>query len=171
MQKLGYSDAKPLGIKIQTRNLPNYREAAVIVTDQLKKICIAGELDILETSQWYARLARKDYTIGLNVTGVSVDDPDGNIVENYSCKSERNYTQYCNAEVDQLLAAQSRELDKEKRRKIVWDIERLLVDDAARPNIISNVAVNCWQPYVRNYIPHDNSQYNSLRFEDVWLDR
>jgi peptide/nickel transport system substrate-binding protein len=171
MQKLGYSDAKPLGIKIQTRNLPNYREAAVIVTDQLKKIYIAGELDILETPQWYARLARKDYTIGLNITGVSVDDPDGNIVENYSCKSERNYTQYCNAEVDQLLAAQSRELDKEKRRKIVWDIERLLVDDAARPNIISNVAVNCWQPYVRNYIPHDNSQYNSLRFEDVWLDR
>jgi peptide/nickel transport system substrate-binding protein len=171
MQKLGYSDAKPLGIKIQTRNLPNYREAAVIVTDQLKKIYIAGELDILETPQWYARLARKDYTIGLNVTGVSVDDPDGNIVENYSCKSERNYTQYCNAEVDQLLAAQSRELDKEKRRKIVWDIERLLVDDAARPNIISNVAANCWQPYVRNYIPHDNSQYNSLRFEDVWLDK
>ena len=73
--------------------------------------------------------------------------------------------------MDRLLAAQSRELDKEKRRKIVWDIERLLVDDAARPNIISNVAVNCWQPYVRNYIPHDNSQYNSLRFEDVWLDR
>jgi peptide/nickel transport system substrate-binding protein len=171
MQKLGYSDAKPLGIKIQTRNLPNYREAAVIVTDQLKKIYIAGELDILETPQWYARLARKDYTIGLNVTGVSVDDPDGNIVENYSCKSERNYTQYCNAEVDHLLAAQSRELDKEKRRKIVWDIERLLVDDAARPNIISNVAANCWQPYVRNYVPHDNSQYNSLRFEDVWLDR
>jgi peptide/nickel transport system substrate-binding protein len=171
MQKLGYSDAKPLGIKIQTRNLPNYREAAVIVTDQLKKIYIAGELDILETPQWYARLARKDYTIGLNVTGVSVDDPDGNIVENYSCKSERNYTQYCNAEVDRLLAAQSRELDKEKRRKIVWDIERLLVDDAARPNIISNVAANCWQPYVRNYIPHDNSQYNSLRFEDVWLDK
>jgi peptide/nickel transport system substrate-binding protein len=171
MQKLGYSDAKPLGIKIQTRNLPTYRDPAVIVIDQLKKIYIAGELDILETPQWYARLARKDYTIGLNVTGVSVDDPDGNIVENYSCKSERNYTQYCNPEVDRLLSAQSRELDKEKRRKIVWDIERLLIDDAARPNIISNVAVNCWQPYVRNYIPHDNSQYNNLRFEDVWLDK
>jgi peptide/nickel transport system substrate-binding protein len=171
MQKLGYSDAKPLPIKIQTRNLPTYRDAAVILTDQLKKIHIVGELDVLETPQWYARLARKDYTIGLNVTGVSVDDPDGNIVENYSCKSERNYTQYCNAEVDELLAAQSRELDKDRRRKIVWDIERLLVDDAARPIIISSVAANCWQPYVRNYTPHDNSQYNSLRFEEVWLDR
>jgi peptide/nickel transport system substrate-binding protein len=171
MQKLGYSDAKPLPIKIQTRNLPTYRDAAVIVTDQLKKIYIAGELDILETAQWYARLARKDYTIGLNVTGVSVDDPDGNLVENYSCKSERNYTQYCNAEVDRLLAAQSRELDRPKRKEIVWEIERVLVDDAARPVIISNVGANCWQPYVRNYVPHDNSQYNSLRFEDVWLDK
>jgi peptide/nickel transport system substrate-binding protein len=171
MQKLGYSDAKPLQIKIQTRNLPSYRDPAIILTDQLKKIYIVSELDILDTPRWYAKLARKDYTIGLNVTGVSVDDPDGNIVENFSCNSERNYTQYCNAEVDKLLSAQSRELDKEKRRKIVWDIERVLVDDAARPIVLHSVAVNCWQPQVKNYLPHDNSLYNNLRFEDVWLDR
>jgi peptide/nickel transport system substrate-binding protein len=171
MEKLGYSDAKPLVIKIQTRNLPAYRDPAVIVTDQLKKIHIAGELDVLDTPQWYSRLTKKDYTIGLNVTGVSVDDPDANIVENYSCHSERNYTQYCNAEVDKLLAAQSREFDKEKRRKLVWEIERILVDDAARPVILHNSAGNCWQPYVKNFHPHDNSQYNNLRFEDVWLDK
>ena len=171
MQKLGYSDAKPLQIKIQTRNLPTYRDPGVILTDQLKKIYIVSELDILDTPRWYARLAKKDYTIGLNVTGVSVDDPDGNIVENYSCKSERNYTQYCNAEVDRLLTAQSSELDKEKRRKMVWDIERLLVEDAARPIILHSSAGNCWQPYVKNFRPHDNSQYNNLRFEDVWLDK
>jgi peptide/nickel transport system substrate-binding protein len=171
MQKLGYSEAKPLQIKIQTRNLPTYRDPAVIVSDQLKKIYIVGELDILDTPRWYSKLSRKEYTIGLNITGVSVDDPDGNLVENYSCNSERNYTQYCNAEVDKLLAAQSRELDKEKRKKIVWDIERILVEDAARPVILHSAAGNCWQPYVRNFKPHDNSQYNNLRFEDVWLDK
>ena len=68
------------------------------------------------------------------MTGVSVDDPDGNIVENYSCNSERNYTQYCNAEVDKLLAAQSRELDKEKRRKSSGISSGILVEDAARPS-------------------------------------
>lgn len=130
-----------------------------------------SELDILDTPRWYARLAKKDYTIGLNVTGVSVDDPDGNIVENYSCKSERNYTQYCNAEVDRQLAAQSSELDKEKRRKMDWEIERLLVEDAARPIILHSSAGNCWQPYVKNFRPHDNSQYNNLRFEEVWLEK
>jgi peptide/nickel transport system substrate-binding protein len=171
MRKLGYSDAKPLQIKIQTRNLPTYRDPAVILTDQLKKIYIVGELDILDTPRWYARLAKKDYTIGLNLTGVSVDDPDGNIVESYSCNSERNYTQYCNAEVDKLLAAQSSELDREKRKRMVWDIERLLVEDAARPIILHSSAANCWQPYVKNFRPHANSQYNNLRFEDVWLDK
>ena len=84
------------------------------------------------------------------------------MIESYSCKSERNYTQYCNAEVDRMLAAQSRELDKEKRKKIVWDIERLLVDDAARPSIMFGAAGNFWQPYVRNFTQHDNSQYNNL---------
>src|SRR5207237_2029033 len=105
MQRLGYSDASPLAIKIQTRNLPTYRDPAVILTDQLRKIHIVGELDILDTPRWYAKLAKKDYTIGLNVTGVSVDDPDGNIVEKYSCRSERNYTQYCIAVVDRMVAA------------------------------------------------------------------
>ncbi len=171
MEKLGYSETKPLQIKIQTRNLPTYRDPAVIVSDQLKKIHIVSELDILDTPRWYSKLSRKEYTIGLNVTGVSVDDPDGNIVENYLCNSERNYTQYCNAEVDKLLAAQSRELDKEKRKMIVWDIEHILVEDAARPVILHSSAGNCWQPYVKNFKPHDNSQYNNLRFEDVWLDK
>jgi peptide/nickel transport system substrate-binding protein len=73
--------------------------------------------------------------------------------------------------VEKLLAAQSREMDKEKRKKIVWDIERILAEDAARPTLQFSVAVNCWQPYVKNYVPHDNSQYNYVGFEQVWLDK
>ena len=42
---------------------------------------------------------------------------------------------------------------------------------AARPVILHSSAANCWQPYVKNFRPHDNSQYNNLRFEDVWLDK
>ena len=64
MEKLGYSEEKPLQIKIQTRNLPTYRDPAVIVSDQLKKIHIVSELDILDTPRWYSKLARKEYTMG-----------------------------------------------------------------------------------------------------------
>jgi ABC-type transport system substrate-binding protein len=171
MEKLGYSKDKPLKVKVATRNIATYRDAAVILIDQLKAIYIDGELENVDTPQWFPKVARKDYAVGLNLTGVSVDDPDANLVENYSCKSERNYTQYCNPEVDRLIALQSKEGDKQKRKEIVWQIEKILVDDAARPIIDHNINATCWHPYVKGWMVKDNAIYNNTRFEDLWLDK
>ena len=99
MKSLGYGPEKPLKVKVATRNLAIYRDPAVILIDQLKKIYIEGELDVIDTTVWYGKVQRKDYSIGFNLTGVAVDDPDANLIENYACKSERNYTQYCNPDV------------------------------------------------------------------------
>jgi peptide/nickel transport system substrate-binding protein len=171
MEGAGYSASNPLKIKVSTRNIAVYRDPAVILIDQLKKIYIDAELENVDTPQWFPKVARKDYTVGLNLTGTSVDDPDNTLVENYTCKSERNYTEYCNPEVDKMIFAQSKELDKSKRKELVWQIEKQLVDDAARPIITHDVAGTCWQPYVKNFTMHDNSIYNNTRFEDVWLDK
>jgi peptide/nickel transport system substrate-binding protein len=171
MESLGYSAAKPLKIKVSTRNIAIYRDPAVILIDQLKKIYIEGELEVIDTSIWHAKLTRGEYSVGLNLTGVGVDDPDVNLYENYSCNSERNYTKYCNKDVDALIDRQSREVDVEKRRKIVWDVERLLAEDLARPIIYYDRANTCWQPHVKGFVLHQNSIYNNWRFEDLWLDK
>jgi peptide/nickel transport system substrate-binding protein len=127
-EALGYTDAAPLKLKVSTRNIAVYRDPAVILIDQLKAIHIDAELDVVDTSIWHAKVARKDYTVGLDLTGIGVDDPDVNLYENYACQSERNYTQYCNKDVDAMIDAQSRELDTEQRKKLVWDIERKLAE-------------------------------------------
>ncbi|TXL82337.1 peptide ABC transporter substrate-binding protein [Vineibacter terrae] len=171
MEELGYSDANPLKVKVATRNIAVYRDPAVLLIDQLKKIHIAGELDAVDTAVWFSKIARKDYQVGLNLTGLGVDDPDVNFYENYSCGSERNYTGYCNKEVDALIDAQSREADREKRKKMVWEVERKLVEDVARPIISHNVANTCWQPHLKGLVLQSNSIYNGWRFEGVWLDK
>jgi len=171
MEKLGYGPGKPLKIKVSTRNIASYRDPAVILIDQLKGVYIEGELETVDTPQWYAKITRKDYSVGLNLTGVSVDDPDGNLVENYTCDSDRNYTKYCNPEIDKKIYAQSREGDREKRRKLVWEIERALVEDGARPMIAHGKAATCHQPWLKDFVFHDNSIYSSTRFESVWLDK
>src|SRR6516164_5931575 len=102
MSKLGYGPDKRLSIKVAARNIPNYRDPAIILIDQLKDIWIDGELDPIETANWFPKVARKDYQIGLNNTGSGVDDPDQQFFENYGCGSERNYTGYCNAELEKL---------------------------------------------------------------------
>ncbi|MEI4896660.1 hypothetical protein Q8G71_35815, partial [Klebsiella pneumoniae] len=85
-----------------------------------------------ESSQWFAKIARNDYSVGLNLTGNGIDDPDQAFYENYACGSERNYTHYCNKELEALFDKQSVETDVEKRKKMVWDIDKKLQEDVAR---------------------------------------
>ena len=67
--------------------------------------------------------------------------------------------------------AQSRETDQKKRLKMVWEIDRQLQEDIARPIIRNGFAASCAQPHVKNLTIMSNSIYNGWRFEDIWLDR
>ena len=169
MRGLGYGPNNSLKVKVATRNNPFYRDPAVILIDQLKKIHVEGELDVIDTSVWFARIARGDYTVGLNATGTGLDDPDVNFYENYACGSQRNYAQYCNPEVDKLIDRQSRETDQAKRKALVWEVEKELVEDVARPVIMQNIVGFCRQPRVKGFVLHHNGAYNNWRFDELWL--
>ena len=73
--------------------------------------------------------------------------------------------------MDKLIARQSIEADQETRKKLVWEIERKLAEDGARPIIFYDRRATCWQPYVRGLTIMVNSIANGARMEDVWLDK
>jgi peptide/nickel transport system substrate-binding protein len=172
MQRLGYGPGHPLAVKVAARNIPLYRDPAVMLIDQLKEIYIAGELDIVETANWNPKVTRRDYIVGLENTGSAVvDDPDQQLYEYYACESDRNFTGYCNRQLEGLFHRQSREADQEKRRQLVWDIDTTLQREGARPVIFHTRGATCWHPEVRNLTTMVNSMYNGWRMEDVWLDR
>jgi peptide/nickel transport system substrate-binding protein len=171
MEGLGYGPSKRLKVKVSTRDFQSFKDPAVLLVDQLNQIHFDAELEVIESSVWYNRLVKRDYSVGLNLTGSSVDDPDVNLYEGYACKSERNYTGYCNPQVEKLLDEQSQEADVAKRKAIVWRIERILVEDGARPIIFHNRAATCWHPRLKGHVQHENSIYNNWRFETVWLDK
>ena len=78
---------------------------------------------------------------------------------------------YCNKEIDSMIAQQSAERDQEKRRKIAWAIDRKLTDEAVRPMLYYMRGGTCWRPEVKNLSIMVNSIYNGWRMDDVWLDR
>ena len=170
MQRLGYGPDKRLALKVSTRNIPPFRDPAVILIDQLKEVYIDGELEIVETALWYPKMYRKDYKIGLNLTDGG-GDPDQEFYENYACGAPRNYSGYCNAELEKLFERQSMEPDEGRRKKLVWEIERKLAEDGARPIIFYNRFAYCWQPQVKGWTMMVNSIINNWRMEDVWLDQ
>jgi len=160
-----------LAVTVSTRNVPPYRDPAVILISQLNEIYMDATLDPVDTVNWYPKVMRKDFTVGLNVTESALDDPDQQFYENYVCGADRNYTGYCNPEVDKLVDRQSAETNVEKRKQLVWEIERRLIEDVARPVIFYPRGATCRYPQVKNLTIMVNSIYNGWRVEDLWLDK
>jgi len=170
MEKLGYGPDKRLAVKVSIRNIVPTRDPAVILIDQLKEIYIDGELETVDTTQWYPKVMRKDFSVGMLVSENGLDDPDQQFYENYVCGADRNYAGYCNPQLDELIDRQSMEPDREKRRKMVWEIEKRLVEDNVRPVIFYARQASCRQPRVKGMTLMVNSIYNGSRFEDLWID-
>jgi peptide/nickel transport system substrate-binding protein len=112
-------------------------------------------------------MARRDYTVGAVPVESGVDDPDQMYYENYVCGAARNYTGYCNPELDKLVDRQSIEPDPQKRRDTVWQIERKLAEAAVRPVRFYPVGATCRQPWVKGLTIMTNSIYSEWSMEDV----
>ena len=166
----GYGPGKPLRLEMVTRTSPIYLDLASFVVDQLRQVGIDVQLKQLDTTAWFPLLARRDYVIGANLTAPGIDDPDVYLYENYRCGTSRNYTDYCNEAVDRLIDEQSQELDRDKRLKIVWQIQRQLEADVARPMLGWRKEYFTQWPHVKGLVAH-HSLYNWGRMQDVWLDR
>jgi peptide/nickel transport system substrate-binding protein len=171
MEKLGYGPDKRMAIKVSTRNFPAWRDPAVIMISQLKEIYIDAELDLVDTALWYSKMARKDYAVGHVPIESGVDDPDQMFFENYVCGALRNYSGYCNPDLDKLVNQQSMEVSPEKRKQVVWQIERILAEAGVRPVLYYPAGASCWEPWVKGLTLMTNSIYNGWRMEDVWLDK
>jgi peptide/nickel transport system substrate-binding protein len=135
MERLGYGPDKRLKVKVSIRNIAPTRDPAIILIDHLKEIYIDGDLEPVDTTQWYPKIRRKDFTVGMVVSENALDDPDQQFYENFTCDAERNYTGYCNPELDKLIDRQSMELDIDKRRQMVWQI----VVNGCQPGSVAHV--------------------------------
>jgi peptide/nickel transport system substrate-binding protein len=171
MEKLGYGPDNRLAIKVSVRDIAPTRDPAVLLTAQLKEIYIDGELEMVDTTNWFPKILRKDFTVGMVVSENGLDDPDQNFYENYACGAARNYGGYCDPVVDALIDRQSQETHLEKRRRLVWDIERKLIDDDVRPVLFHPRGAVCNQPWMKGMTQMVNGIYNGSRFEEVWLDK
>jgi peptide/nickel transport system substrate-binding protein len=170
MEGLGYGPDHRLSIKVTSQDWSIYRDPAVLLTDQLKQVYIDGELELVETAQYYPKILRKDYAVALNLQ-TSGPDPDPILHLFYGCGASVNWSGYCNPEIDELIERQSREGDPERRRAVLWQIERKLAADDARPIIFYRNGGTCRQPSVKGLTLMVNSVFNGWRMEDVWLDK
>jgi peptide/nickel transport system substrate-binding protein len=134
-----------------------------------QRIGAVGIISKSDTTNFFPKMLRRDYVVGLNLQDAA--DPDQTFPLVYGCGSEFNRHDYCNFAVDKLIEQQSIKADQEKRKQLVWQIERKLAEDSARAIIFCSRGGTCWQPTVKGLTLMVNSIFNGNRREDIWLDR
>ena len=65
---------------------------------------------------------------------------------------------------------QSMEPGREKRRKIVWEIDRILTEDTARPIVCPYDLGTCHYKRAHGIMTMVNSIFNGWRLDEAWLD-
>lgn len=168
MEEAGYGDGAKLrlvwasaGPQQQLTVLGDKLRRHLNIDAELVKISAAEMFDVYASGEWDI--------ISVTVLGF-LGDPSGT-TPYFRCGDSSNWSGYCNSEVDRLIEEQDQELDSEKRREIIQEIERIILTDLSVLPGLFWVIYPAWYPHVKNFRTTSNSYGPNMKFEEVWLER
>jgi peptide/nickel transport system substrate-binding protein len=162
---------QPSGLKftMQVYNIPLDIQVAQAMKAQLAQAGIDAELQVLERGAVLANLRGKTYTAAMS--GFSGrPDPDPEIYNFFHSKGATNYSGYRSGRVDELLDKARETGPVEERKKLYWEAERIVVEEA--PAIFY---YQPWDPQIKGMSPRVQGftlfSDGILRLKGVWLSR
>jgi peptide/nickel transport system substrate-binding protein len=141
--------------------------AALVVQEQLKQIGIEATVDLQENAAFLQNYT--DVKFDLSVSGTSAYvDPNDIFFRNFTT-GQRFALGYSNPEVDKLVAAGVATTDREQRKKIYQDLQKLLLQDLPWVNLYIANQFEAMKTYVKGYTHIPTGTNIELR--NTWLDK
>jgi peptide/nickel transport system substrate-binding protein len=167
LAEAGYPNGFKAVLKNRNVRVP-YIDFGVFAIQEWRKIGVEAEHRPLETAAWYVD-GRDQGNFELIVSGIFGynDDPDV-FLERYVTGSTQNWGRFSDPRIDDLFARQQRTLDPAERKKLVNEIEKIVLDNAYYiPGLWWRRSVVHWAK-VKNYVAPPN-HYSNQKLQDVWL--
>ncbi|MBI2906683.1 MAG: ABC transporter substrate-binding protein [Chloroflexi bacterium] len=168
MSEAGFSN----GLKAEAlvRGVKPHQDVAVLLKDAVAAIGITLDLKVVETAAFNDARFRKAFAIIGGGAGLPLMDPDNQLGEFYVTDAGKNWTGYSNPNYDELYARQSRTVDVTERRKIVWEMQRILLKDVPIALAYWTNVPYAWWRDVRGYTPPVSFD-NAFGYQEIWLAR
>ena len=166
---LAEAGASGLTLKFLVRK-GHYEDQAVFAQDQLAKIGVKCNLEVLETAAYYDKLAAFEWDLTNRGSGNLFDDPDVCIGAEWTTTAGKNYGKYSNKEIDKLYEEQAGQLDPVKRKESVMKMHKILHDDVAAVILHWFTQPVGYYKKVKNWAPR-TSHYKYFGFEQAWLEK
>ncbi len=167
LAEAGYPNGFKVVLKNRNIRLP-YQDFAVFVIQEWRKLGVEVEHRPLETAAWFAD-GRDTGNFELMVFPPVefMDDPDL-WLGIYTKGDSRNWGRFSDPKVEDLFARQARTLNPAERKKLVNEIDRIVLENAYYlPGLWWTRNLVHWAK-VRNYVGPPN-YYSNQKLQDVWL--
>lgn len=158
-------------IKLQcSTNIPVTCENAQIIQQLLKKINVPIELEPLLVTQHRGNEVSGDYLLSTLLAGFDFDDPIDTFGQLYVTNGGRWYQRHSVPELDKLFEQQKFITDPEARKKIIWEMDTIAMNQAAFV-ILHWIDVHHvrWN-FVKGWMATPNARSTNARMDYVWLD-
>ncbi|MHB1125565.1 MAG: ABC transporter substrate-binding protein [Bacillota bacterium] len=169
LKEAGYENGFKTEIKLATYGSDAYTNMASMLTEYLAAIGIEADIKIVE------------YAVGLQIRRTGDFDlylgPQSPMVEidqllgyQYETGAFLNHSMYSDPRLDEMLIKQRQEMDIEKRKEIVLEIQRYIMDNAM-PNVLLYDSVTNWtvQPWVKDFA--FNFDYGNVNWDKIWINK
>jgi peptide/nickel transport system substrate-binding protein len=155
----------------KNRDVPSpYEPIAVFLIDQWRKIGLNVTQQVLETTAYFNDIRAANFDVIVDFQADYMDEPDLHLAKFLSVdRNSSNYAKYTDKTLDDILDKQTREVDPEKRKQLVWQFERRVMDEQAYAVVT---------PWWQRIIPHSAkmkgwkispSHYLNQDLANVWL--
>jgi peptide/nickel transport system substrate-binding protein len=158
-------------IKIQcSTNIKFSCENAQVIQQLLRKINVTVELEPMLVAQHRGNEVAGNYFMSLLGAAVDFDDPIDTFGQWFVTNGGRWYQRSSVPELDRLFEQQKFLADPEARKKVIWEMDRLAMNDAAYLILhwfdLHHVRWN----FVKGWTATPNVRSTNARMDYVWLD-
>jgi peptide/nickel transport system substrate-binding protein len=167
LAEAGYPNGFKVVLKNRNVKVP-YQDFAVYVIQEWRKIGIETEHRPLETATWYADGRDKpNFELMVYPYGHFIDDPDA-LLDPFITGGSRNWGRFSDPAIDDLYQRQARALDPAERRKLVIELQKIVLENAYHlPGLWWTRNVVHWAK-MKNYVAQP-SHFTNQKLQDVWL--
>jgi len=151
----------------------NYRSEAEanILPDILKLANIGIDMQLIDPTRASQLRSAGDFSWFLTGHSMPTGDVSSFIGQYLITDGGRNYGKYSNPLVDELFEKQRSAVNPSERKRLLQEIERLAIEDAAWIPLFWEPSIRTWQRYVKGYTNSPINQAVQDKFEMVWLDK
>ena len=167
LAEAGYPNGLKVVLKNRNVKLP-YQDFAVFLIQEWRKIGVEVEHRPLETAAWFSDgQDTGNFELIVAPAVEFMDEPD-QFLGRYATGSTQNWGRFSDPRIDDLFSRQARALDPAERKKLINEVEKIVLDNAYYlPGLWWSRNLVQWTK-VKNYIAPPN-HYTNQKLQDVWL--